>query len=182
MPGFLAVSGYEGTERIDLGNGYWVDVKKCLSAAEKGRVDDLLGGRQRVDVASKSSYAELDYTASRAEMVVLSLDDWNLDDEKGKKWPLDAGAAPRKPGDVNPYPPGCPRRQSVARLPGPVFDQIWERCDELNAPRAAAEAAQFPEQDERGDQDGDTRAADPDPVPDGTGVLEGAGAEAGYAA
>ena len=41
MPGFLAA--YEGTERIPLPGGYWVDVKRCLSSAEYAPVELALG-------------------------------------------------------------------------------------------------------------------------------------------
>lgn len=155
MPGYLAALGYDGTETIDLGSGYWVKVKKALTQDEKGHVDDLLGGKQRVDVAGKRQFAEINYTGSRTEMVVCSLDSWNLDDEDGNILSL-AGVTDSK-GNVT-YPPGCERRQSVAGLAGPVFDLIHARCDELNAPRAGKDAAQFPDEGVGGDPDGDDAA------------------------
>lgn len=182
LPGFLDASGYGGTTRIPLGGGYWCDVKNSLSVAEKAFVDDCMGAKQKVDVAGQRQFAELDISASRREMVIQSLVDWNVDDPDGTVWPLDAGAKFAGRGNANPYPPGCPRRQSVERLPGPVFDVIWAKCDELDAPRSGREAADFPVPAERGDQDGDGRAAGPAAVPDGTGTVEGTGAEAGYAA
>lgn len=169
MPGFLSASGYEGDETIDLGNGYWVKVKRCLSAAEMTRVENTMGaGRQRIDVSGGGrQFTELDIRGSWTEMVVESLVAWNIDDEDGTVWSLE----PEK----GPYSPGCVRRQSVARLPDPVFKLIWQRCDELNAPRKGPEAASFPEQAVGGDPDGDAGAAGPVEVPDGTGVLEAAG-------
>lgn len=181
MPGFLDASGYGGTTRIDLGGGYWCDVKNSLSVAEKAHVDECMGSRQKVDVGGQRQFAELDIGASRREMVVQSLVEWNLDDEDGTVWPLDAGGkfAGRR---GNQYPPGCPRRLSVERLPGPVFDQVWGVCDGLDSPRQGREAADFPGQAERGDPDGDGGAAGPAEVPDRAGVLEGAGDPAGYPA
>jgi hypothetical protein len=152
MPGYAAALGYDGTETIELGAGYWVKVKKALTQAEKGRVDDLLGGKQRVDVAGQRQYAEMDYTASRTEMVVYSLDSWNLDDENGVELSL-AGVADGR-GRVT-YPPGCERRRSVAEIIGPVFDQIYAVCDRLNAPRKGADAAAFRDEPVGGDPDGD---------------------------
>jgi hypothetical protein len=154
--GYLAALGYDGTETIDLGSGYWVKVKKCLTQDEKGRVDDLLGGKQRVDVGAKSQYAEMDYTASRTEMVVYSLDSWNLDDGNGEVLSLEGVTDSR--GRVA-YPPGCERRRSVAGLPAPVFDLVHEKCDELNSPRPDAEAATFPDEGVGVDTDGDLTAA-----------------------
>lgn len=154
--GYLAALGYDGTETIDLGSGYWVKVKKCLTQDEKGRVDNLLGAKQRVDVGKQSQYADIDYTASRAEMVVYSLDSWNLDDEQGQELSL-AGITDQR-GRVT-YPANCDRRRSVDSLPGPVFDLIHARCDELNSPRETKEAATFPDQGVSGDPDGVSPAA-----------------------
>lgn len=176
MPGYAAALGYDGTETIELGAGYWVKVKKALSQAEKGHVDDLLGGKQRVDVGGQRQYAEMDYTASRMEMVVYSLDSWNLDDENGVELSL-AGVTDGK-GRVT-YPPGCERRRSAAAIVGPVFDQIHAACDRLNAPRKGADAIAFRGRPVGGDPDGDGGAGGVPAVPDGTGVLEAAGVDEG---
>jgi hypothetical protein len=176
MSGFLEASGYYGEEEIDLGNGYWVKVKKCLSSEEMGFVEDTLGaGRQKIDVSNGGrQFAELDLRASWREMVVQSLASWNIDGDpwpKGTIWPLDAGARFAGRGGENPYPAGCPRRQAVAALPDPVFKQVWQKCDQLNSPQRGSEAASFPDQDERRDPDGDTGAAGAAPVPPGEGPV-----------
>lgn len=175
MPGFLDATGYGGTTKIELGGGYWAEVKNCLSTAEKEWVDNLLGGKQKVDVSVQRQYADLDIGGSRTEMVVQSLVAWNIDDPDGTVWPLDAGGKFAGRDGQNPYPPNCPRRQSVARLPAPVKDQIWAKCDELDNPRQGREAADFPDPDVGGDPDGDAGAASAPPVPDGTGDVEAAG-------
>lgn len=154
MPGFLEASGYDGTTRIDLGNGYFAEVKNCLSSAEKNRVDDLLGGKQRIDVGAQRTYADLNFSASRDEMVILSLTDWNLDDPDGTVWMLGEPT----PGK-DPFPANHPRRLNVGRLPAPVRDAIWAKCDELNAPRTGQDAAQFPGEGVGGTEDGDGTAA-----------------------
>jgi hypothetical protein len=180
LSGFLADSGYDGTTKIDLGNGYWAEVKNCLTSAEQGFVEALVGGTQRVDMGGKRQYAELNISGSRVELIVQSLAGWNLTEADGKTiWPLDAGGRFAGRGEKNPWPEGCPRRQSVDRLPAPVKDQIWQVCDELNGPREPGEAASFPEQGERGDQDGDGGAPGTAPVPEGTGAVEAAGADQG---
>lgn len=173
MPGFLQASGYDGTEKIDLGNGYWAEVKKCLTAEEMTFVENVMGaGRQRIDVSNGGrQFAELDLRASWTEMVVQSLVAWNIDEEDGTLWPLDAGGKFAGRGDQNPFPPGCPRRRSLARLPDPYFKAIWQRCDQLNTPRTGAEAASFPKPDVSGDPDGDGGAAGPGPVPGGEGAV-----------
>jgi len=163
MPGFLSASGYEGTHVIDLGDvapGYTIEVKRYLSEAEAGFVETaMMGGKQRVEMNANRQFSDIDTRAGRVELVVQSLGSWNLDDPDGTVWPLDSGidTAP-KPG-VNPYPPGCPRRRSVARLPSPLFDLVWEQCNKLNEPRKGADAAQFPDPAVGGGPDGERGAA-----------------------
>jgi hypothetical protein len=174
MPGFLEESGYDGEDEIDLGRGYWARVKRCLSAEEMAYVQEAMGaGKQKVDVSNGGrQFAELNISASWHEMVVQSLISWNITESDGHTiWPLDAGGKFAGRDSQNPYPPNCPRRQSVRRLPDPTFKQIWERCDQLNSPKRGAEAASFPESDERGDQDGDGGTAGPAAVPDGADPL-----------
>lgn len=174
MPGFLEASGYDGTKKIDLGNGYWAEVKNCLTATEMAFVENTMGaGKQRIDVSNGGrQFAELDIRSSWTEMVVQSLVSWNIDETDGETlWPLGAGEKFAGRGGENPYPPGCPRRLSVARLPDPVFKAIWQECDTLNSPRTGAEAASFPEQDVSGDPDGDGGASGPGPVPGGAGAM-----------
>lgn len=154
MPGFL--SAYDGTERIDLGRGYWVDVKRCLSHSELQQAQAKMGaGRQTVE-ASGRQYATIDMNAFENELMVLSIVDWNVDDEDGTVWPLA---------------PEAVRRRSVARLPGPIAAQIFARCNELNGPQSNREAAQFPGGDLGGDQVGDAGAAGVGELPDAPGVL-----------
>lgn len=172
MPGFLEDLGYGGTTTIDLGKGYWVTVKNCLTEEEIGFVNDLLGGKQRVDVGQQRQFAEMNVTASRTETLVMSITDWNLTDPDGEKWPL--LPEERQPG--RPYPAGSLRRLSVARLPAPVSTLIYEKVDALNALRTGQEAAQFPEQPVGGDPDGGEGAGSPAEVLDGAGDVAAPGA------
>lgn len=150
MPGFLEDLGYDGTTTIDLGKGYWVTVKNCLTEEEIGFVKDLLGGKQRVDVGGQKQFADVNVTASHAETLVMAITDWNISDPDGTKWPL--LPEQRQPG--KPFPAGSLRRVSVARLPGAVANLIYEKVDALNALRTGQEAAQFPGQPVSGDPDG----------------------------
>jgi hypothetical protein len=144
LPGFL--SEYEGTERVELGGGYWVDIKRCLSRAEYQRVQDLLGaGKQTINM-SGTRLMQMDVGGSQEEMLFQSITDWNLDDENGVKWPL----SPEKD-----------KRANIRRMPASAFNDVFAACDELNGPRAGKEAAQFPE----GPVDG---AADGEEIPAGT--------------
>jgi hypothetical protein len=144
LPGFL--SEYEGTERVELGGGYWVEIKKCLSRTEYQKVQDLLGGGRQTVNMSGTRLMQMDVGASQEEMLFQSVTDWNLDDEAGVKWPL----APEKD-----------KRANIRRLPASAFLTVFQACDELNGPRAGKEAAQFPEGAERGAEDGDDSPAGP---------------------
>jgi hypothetical protein len=145
--GFLDT--YEGTERIQLDDTYYVDVKKCLTQGEYKRVEAFYGaGKQTVTMNGKQ-FATIDPAAAQEELLVLSITDWNLTDAAGIVLPL----APDKD-----------RRASIARLPKWAFIEVYQRCDELNGPRK--DAAQFPVPDLGGAEDGDGGAAGADPVPD----------------
>lgn len=161
MAGFL--SAYDGVERVEFGRGYWADVKRCLTHAEQQQAQAKMGaGRQSVNMSGQFS-AVVDMNAFETELIVLSLVDWNLDDEDGTIWPL----APDKA-----------RRDSVARLPASVAASIFQVCNELNGPMDKREAAGFPGADLGGGQVGDGGAAGVGVVPDPPGVLGAAGADA----
>jgi hypothetical protein len=170
MPGFL--SAYEGTETVDLGDGWWVKVKKCLSSTELGWAQSAMGAdKQRVD--GNSQYADLNVQAFQRELIVQSLDSWNLTDADDVLLPLDAGPVPVRHGQ-NPYPPNCPRRASVGRLPAPVFEQVYDKCNEQNGTRGTDEAARFPDEPVGGDPDGGDGTGSAPAVPEGEGAVAAA--------
>lgn len=125
--GFL--SAYSGTRKIDLGDGYWVEIKECLSIVEKQRADKALSSGPVFDQSGRGS-AQMDLPAYQNEMLCHSIVAWNLDEDDRTIWPLT---------------PEPVKRKNIARLPGPVFDQIVAVVDELNGPKPAKERAQFPE-------------------------------------
>lgn len=151
--GFL--SAYSDTKTIDVGNGYWIKIKTCLSAAEKQRADKLLASPV-IDSTGRQE-AALDLPAFQNEMVTASIVDWNLDEDNGAIW----GLAP------DPV-----KRKNVARLPSPVFSQVLAAVDELNAPQKPADRQRFPDGGVGGDPDGDAGAAVVVDVPAGAGAVE----------
>lgn len=161
MPGFLDDLGYSGTTKINVGKDYWVEVKNCLTEEELGFVQDLLGGKQRVDVGQQRQFAEMNVTASHREALVNAIVDWNITDKAGEKWPL--LPAERQPG--KPFPENSARRFSVARLPGAVATLVYEKVDALNALRTGQEAAQFPGEPVGGGPDGGDGPGSPSEVP-----------------
>lgn len=169
MPGFLDAAGYSGETEIDLGHGYWVRVKNCLTSEEYARVQQLLGnGRAalRID-GGGPSIVNIDLPAAMREMLANSVTAWNLDDPDGTPWPLEPDKA---------------KRASVARLPYPVLQQVYEKCDTLNGPRKGRDAARFPDEADGGAADGDGGAAGAVGVPRRQAVLAGTGVDAGVPA
>lgn len=135
--GFL--SHYSGAQRIELGDGYWVDVKKCLTVAEKQRAESALTSNPVVDMNGNGT-AKVDMPGFHNEMMCASIVAWNLDDDDGTVWPLA---------------PDRTKRANIARLPAPVFDVIWRVINELNGPQPKDERVRFPVNGVGGDPDGD---------------------------
>lgn len=161
MGGFL--SAYSGTRRIDVGGGYWIEVKDCLSIAEKQRTERAMYGTPTVDLGGRAS-ADLDLTGFHTEMLVQSIVAWNLDDEDGTVWPLT---------------PDKVKRASIARLPGPVFDRVFKVVNDLNGPQKPQESAQFRDAGGCGDPDGDAGTGIPVDVLDGAAAVAAPGAAPG---
>lgn len=156
--GFL--SAYSGTQKIDVGGGYWIEVRECLPIVDKQRAEKALASSPRVDMAGNGSIS-LDTVAFHNEMLFASIVAWNLDDDNGQPWLLA---------------PDSEKRRNIARLPAPVFDQVWEVVDDLNGPREAADKVRFPEPGVSGDQVGDGGTAVAEDVRAGAAVVAAPGA------
>lgn len=149
--GFL--SAYSGTQRITVGDperGYWIELREMLSQGAKEKAEQALQGRQRIN--GGDVITQMDVARYRQLMVLASVKDWNLDDDNGKVWPLSL--------------------QSVQRLPGVVFDELWKFVDSSNEPRPAAEQRRFPDASDDWSEDGEGRSTEPGDVLDGTSAVE----------
>jgi hypothetical protein len=156
--GFL--SAYSGTQRITIGDpdrGYWVELREMLSQGAKEKAEQALQGRQRIN--GGDVITQMDVARYRQLMVLASVKDWNLDDDGGKVWPINL--------------------QSVQRLPGIVFDELWKFVDSSNEPRPAAEQRRFPGGSDDGSEDGSGRSAESGDVLDGAPALDEAWAPSG---
>lgn len=156
--GFL--SAYSGTQRIDVGGGYWIDVRECLPIVDKQRAEKALASSPRVDMTGAGTIA-LDTVAFHNEMLTASIVGWNLDDDNSQVWALT---------------PDSLKRSNISRLPAPVFDQVWEVVNDLNGPRETADKVRFPEPGISGDPVGDGGSAEPEDVRPGAAVLAAPGA------
>lgn len=152
--GFL--SAYSGIRRVEIGDPdgkYWVDLKEHLSQGSKEKGDKAL---QHMQVVGGKPQMSPDVVEFRQQLVLASIDDWNIDDDNGTVWPISM--------------------VSVKRLPSTVFDDLWEIVNETNKPRSSEERRQFPAGDVGGDPDGDgDGAGEPVDVPAEAGVLAAPG-------
>lgn len=143
--GFLGK--YDGTDRVDLGDGYWVDVKKCLTRAEADLAERALTqiNVSQGETGPAKAGARVDLVSQHNELVVASVVAWNLDDENSVVLPLEPDSA---------------KRASIARLPAPVFDELLKVVVENNKPRSAQDRAAFPARSEGGGSAGEDHGRD----------------------
>jgi hypothetical protein len=154
--GFM--SAYDGTQRIPIPHPdkeYWVDLKEHLS---HGATEKSAAALQSLSIVDGKPRPTPDVFKSRAEAVLASIVNWNLDDDNGTVWPVNM--------------------QSIRRLPDAVFTLIHDAVDESNKPRPPAEQARFHGEGILGDPDEDAGAPVDVDVPTGAGALEAAWAEA----
>jgi hypothetical protein len=158
MPGFL--SAYSGITRVEVGDPegkYWIDIRQHLSHGQQEAGERALAN---VVINEKGREVKPDTVKYRQTLLLASIADWNLaDEDDGPIWPLNL--------------------QSVKRLPGVVFDQLWELIDESNGARTKAESRQFPAGGVGGDPDGGTGAAESVDVLDEAAVLAAPGDDEG---
>jgi hypothetical protein len=145
--GYLDDESISGTTRIDLGRGYWVDVRNCLSREQSEVAEKLLMSATIYRDAEGGARSN-DTSAYRTYRVAASIVAWNLDDGEGDQaviWPYNNHAA---------------ILAGVRRLPDPAFIKIWQHIDKLNTPRSQEEQARFPDASDAGDQERDPGAGD----------------------
>lgn len=141
MSGFM--SAYDSTRRITIPHPdteYWVDLREHISLAAKDAADRLLANGKRVlDPRTNDVTVTQDMVAWRHALVLAHIKAWNLDDEQGRVWPVDA--------------------VHVKKLPSTVFDLLFQEVDELAAPLTREEQRRFPDVGVGGDPDGDAGAS-----------------------
>lgn len=144
-------SKYEGVDRVDVGDGYWVDIKKALTWAESEAAEKAGFGfavAPNLDDPKKTrTNVSIDPEAKMFEMVLASVVDWNLDNDDGSKWPLDYDRALEAAGKAKAAGQGnawkSPRRRSLERLPKPVADLLQAEVGKRNQAMDEAKAQSF---------------------------------------
>jgi hypothetical protein len=162
MPDFW--SHYDGTERIELGGGIWIDVKKSLTADEARAGENALVSTTFNEKKPDKPDIAIDPNAMLLEQVVASIVDWNIPPRDGKPFELD-----HDPVNERLTNRPSPRRQAILRLPSAIYDELAKVVGRLNAGLNSAQEASF-----QGDGDGGA-AVEHDEAPDDGEVLAGTG-------
>lgn len=119
--GFL--SKYTKTERLDLGDGFWVDIRPHLTAAQKAAAEDKL-----ISNDGKSAGMAVGTGSYTLEVAVQAIVDWNLTDEADRPLPV-------RPEEA--------RRSSIALLPAFVTDKVLAAVKGADG-RTKQQEADFP--------------------------------------
>lgn len=113
---------YSGVERVDVGHGYWIEIKKCLDRGDQASAERHLE-KAVADVDEETGKTRTrivpDTSAWRTARVEAAIVDWNLDESDGRKWQLA---------------PDTAKHRNVLRIPDVVFDKVYKRVDALNKP------------------------------------------------
>lgn len=125
MSGFLSL--FNTPERIEVAEGYWIDVKTSLTAEDHEYAQRALLGKVTMGSTGKLQ-SEPDTIAYQNELVARSVVDWNLTDESGVLLPLDPDEA---------------KCESIKRLPQSVFSMIFDRVNEESGPRSKEDEVNF---------------------------------------
>lgn len=144
--------------RVDLGDGYWADMRE-LSSAEYLALEKIMSKARVIDGKVQ---VDPDLQLYRSRMVEVALVEWNLTDEDDHLLPI---------GDP------AERTASVGRLPIWAFDMLRKCADDMNGERP--DAGRFRSGGSVGGADGDAGATGAGPVPDGSGVVAEGGPATG---
>lgn len=157
--GFL--SQYNGTEEVDLGDGYWVQVRKYLTAAQSAEAEHkLIQSKMTMDPSEKDAKASMetsmDTAAFSLEQAAQAVVKWNLTDEDNMTLPFDTVEN---------------RRLSIARLPAFVIQKIIKAVDQ-GGEKTPEDKATFHLTIDSGDQEQSTGATGTVGIPDGRSPLD----------
>lgn len=128
--GFL--SPYKATEKVDLEDGYFANVKVYLSTADHAAAEKVMMkiGLSADSKGKTEQHTDFDHGAYKIELAALALVNWNLTDD-------DDIALPAETLDQ--------KRASVAQLPRWVVDKLFAVVKDK--PRGKSEGADFPDGD-----------------------------------
>jgi hypothetical protein len=163
---------YDQTKKVELNDGFWVEVKVCLTGTEKRRLEAMritygvekVPGRMGAPERTQAVITKIDPDKYLYELAIASIVDWNLpggdDQAPGDKWPLSPDKALRSHYDL---------------LDTADQDAIEAACNEDNAEPTKEDDARFLGEGERGLPAGEDEGAGDSQVLAGAGLLEEAG-------
>jgi hypothetical protein len=145
-------SRYDKVQRIELGEDFWVDVKTCLTGAQRAAADAVRliygvekGKDDNGGDITRRVITKIDVEAYECELAIMSIVDWNITDG-GVKWPLSPESA---------------KRAHYALLDKANKTTIEDACVELNREPTRSEGATFP-----GDGEGSVHTGEDEPSDD----------------
>jgi hypothetical protein len=124
MPGFLSI--YNTPKRIEVADGYWIDVKTSLTAEDYEHAQRALLGK--MTMSGDGLQSEPDTVGYQSELVARSIVGWNLTDEEGVLLPLT---------------PDDDKKASVMRLPQEIFLMLFDLVNETSGARSTEEEVNF---------------------------------------
>lgn len=133
MPGFLSL--YNTPDRIEVAPGYWIEVKKSLTAEEFEHAQSALLGNVSFGAGGEFK-SEPDTAAYQREIVFRSIVDWNLTDENDQPLPLT---------------PDEDKMKSIMRLPQEVFGMVFDLVNETSGARSKDDEVRFRADDQVSD-------------------------------
>jgi len=157
------LSRYDGTETVDLEDGYWVQVKKCLSGDEEAQCQkNTLSWKAEQDKSGnwRAVISKVDPTALDREYALASLVAWNIDDADGNVLSLASEAD---------------RRANYGMLARRDQEKIEGVVSRLNAAPTTVETRTFPAGGEGSSSNGEVERPDDRQVRAGKGVVGAAG-------
>lgn len=136
---------YSDAVRIELGRGYWIDIKPVLTYAEQRKAEKYLrAARAVVDPDGRMQTTVVpNFDAYRFTRLMAAIVGWNLDEKDGSIWALE-------PEDV--------KAQNINRLPASVADKVDKQIDELSKENPT-ERREFRDESVGGNQVGDDAGA-----------------------
>jgi hypothetical protein len=153
MGGFLSL--YDETDRIDLGGGYYVDIKRYLTDAEHDRAQRLLvdprmesrvTGKDADDSEVRAVTTTINQGDYNHELLVAAIIGWNLTDRDGNPLPLPPYMPPGKSGNDK---ANTVRRESIRQLPAFATKKILKQILD-NEKRSGDDQGSFPGEGESG--------------------------------
>ena len=125
MAGFLAL--YNAPKRIEVADGYWIDIKTSLTTEDYEVAQRALFGKMKMGAGGELQ-TEPDTIAYQNELVQRAIIAWNLTDEDDNPLPLE---------------PPAEKSASIQRLPQSVFITVYEEVNEGATPRSKDDEVSF---------------------------------------